>query len=51
VYAISAQRGIGADDIRSMFDADPQTAADIIRERGQQLFSDRNKRTKRVVIE
>ena len=51
VYAINAQPGISADDIRGMFDADPQTAADLIRERGQQLFSDRNKRTKRVVIE
>ena len=50
VYAISAQRGISADDIRGMFDADPQTAADIIRERGQKLYSDRRSEKKKDAI-
>lgn len=50
VYAISAQRGISADDIREMFEADPQSAADLIRERGQQLFSDRRKERKDAIV-
>ena len=50
VYAISATPGISADDIRGMFEADPQCAADIIRERGQQLFSDRRKERKDAIV-
>ena len=49
VYAISAQAGITAEDIEGMFNADPQCAADLIRERGQKLFSDRRKRTDPVI--
>jgi hypothetical protein len=41
IYLINAAEGIRADDIRAMFDADPQTAADIIREKGHQYYSDR----------
>ena len=41
IYLINAAEGIGADDIRAMFAADPQTAADIIRERGHKYYSDR----------
>jgi hypothetical protein len=38
---VNAAEGIRADDIRDMFAADPQTAADIIREKGHQYYSDR----------
>lgn len=41
IYAVSAAKGITADDIRGMFEADPQCAADIIREKGQKIYSDR----------
>jgi hypothetical protein len=41
IYLINATDGIRADDIRDMFDRDPQTAADIIRERGHRYYSDR----------
>jgi len=41
IYLVNAAEGIGADDIRDMFAADPQTAADIIREKGHQYYSDR----------
>ena len=41
IYLINAAEGIRADDIRAMFDADPQTAADIIREKGHRYYSDR----------
>ena len=41
IYIFNAQEGIGAEDIREMFDADPQTAADTIRRIGQKFYSDR----------
>jgi len=41
IYLINATEGITADDIRDMFDRDPQTAADLIRERGYCYYSDR----------
>jgi hypothetical protein len=41
IYLVNAAEGIGADDIRDMFAADPQTAADIIREKGHRYYSDR----------
>jgi hypothetical protein len=41
IYLINAAEGIRADDIRDMFAADPQTAADIIREKGHRYYSDR----------
>ena len=41
IYLITATDGITADDIRDMFDRSPQTAADLIRERGHKYYSDR----------
>jgi len=41
IYLVNAAEGIREDDIRDMFAADPQTAADIIREKGHQYYSDR----------
>jgi hypothetical protein len=41
IYLINATDGITADDIRDMFDRNPQTAADLIRERGHKYYSDR----------
>jgi hypothetical protein len=41
IYTVEATEGISADDIRDMFENSPQTAADIIRERGNCLHSDR----------
>lgn len=41
IYIITATPGITADDIRDMFEASPQTAADTIRRLGHCYFSDR----------
>lgn len=48
IYLITAVPGIDADDIRNMFEADPQGAADTIRRIGQKFYSDRE--TKKRVI-
>jgi hypothetical protein len=41
IYIVTATDGITADDIRDMFEAAPQKAADTIRRLGQCLYSDR----------
>jgi hypothetical protein len=41
IYVITAQPGITEDDIRNMFEASPQTAADTIRRIGHKHYSDR----------
>ncbi len=41
IYLVSAEAGIDAEDIRSMFEASPQAAADTIRRCGQQWYSAR----------
>jgi hypothetical protein len=41
IYTCEAVDGITAEDIREMFEADPQGAADTIRSRGHCIHSDR----------
>ena len=41
IYFVTATSGITEADIRDMFEADPQTAADTIRELGTVFYSDR----------
>ena len=46
IYIITADSGITEDDIRDMFEADPQSAADTIRRIGEKYYSDRVTREK-----
>ena len=48
IYAIGVDGTITQEDIRDMFETDPQYAADLIRERGEKIYSDR--RTRKDVI-
>jgi hypothetical protein len=41
IYIITATPGIGEDDIRNMFEADPQGSAETIRRIGEKYFSER----------
>lgn len=41
IYAIDTDASITAEDLRQQFDDNPQGMADLIRERGRQLYSDR----------
>ena len=50
VYTIQTTPGITEKDLWDMFNNDPQYAAELIRERGNQLYSDRvSKRTQLIV--
>jgi hypothetical protein len=50
IYSVEATDGITAEDIREMFEADPQSAADTIRRLGHCLHSDRAERQQVVII-
>jgi hypothetical protein len=41
VYTITVEEGITEEDIREMFERDPQGSADLIRARGRKMYSDR----------
>lgn len=43
IYTFSASDDVDIDDIREMFEANPQVAADTIRRIGHQIYSDRVK--------
>jgi len=45
IYTMNVQEGITDEDIRSMFDSDPQGSADLFRDRGNQIYSDRRDTT------
>ena len=50
IYTITAVDGITDEDIRGMFDNDPQGSADLIRDRGHRMYSDRvDKKTVKIV--
>jgi len=50
IYFIDALEGITEEDIRNMFEASPQTAADTIRERGECFYSDRVEVDRTVIV-
>jgi hypothetical protein len=45
IYTMKAVDGITDEDIRAMFDQDPQGSADLIRDRGNKMYSDRRDTT------
>ena len=49
IYIITAAAGIDENDIRAMFEANPQTAADTIRRIGEKFHSDRREENKIVI--
>ena len=50
IYFVDAVDGITEDDIRDMFLASPQTAADTIREKGIMFHSDRAEVNRTVIV-
>ena len=41
IYTMTVEEGITDEDIRGMFNSDPQGSADLIRDRGNKIYSDR----------
>jgi hypothetical protein len=50
IYAIGVDGSIDREDLVEMFDQDPQSAADLIRARGEQLYSDRRSAKEKIAI-
>jgi hypothetical protein len=50
IYFISAEEGITEEDIRDMFLASPQTAADTIRAQGECFYSNRAEVNRTVIV-
>ena len=42
IYTMTVEEGISEDDVREMFEQDPQGSADLIRDRGHKIYSDRH---------
>lgn len=49
IYSINTDDSIGKEDLTQMFEDSPQTAADLIRGRGNKLYSDRANKRDRVI--
>jgi hypothetical protein len=50
IYAIGVTGGLTQEDLVEMFAQDPQYAADLIRARGEQLYSDRRPANEKIAI-
>lgn len=50
IYTVTAQSGITAEEIKIMFEASPQIAADTIRNLGQVIYSDRADKKNVVIV-
>jgi hypothetical protein len=50
IYLVTAVPEITEQDIAEMFENSPQEAADLIRERGRQIYSDRANKSKVVIV-
>jgi hypothetical protein len=50
IYFVDAQEGITTQDIQSMFEADPQTAAETVRRLGQMFYSNRIDISDRAIV-
>ena len=50
IYTMNVAEGISDEDIRTMFESDPQGSADLIRDRGNQIYSDRENLVDRKIV-
>lgn len=50
IYTMNVVDGITDEDIRSMFESDPQGSADLVRDRGNKIFSDRADISSRKIV-
>jgi len=50
IYTMNVQEGISDEDIRGMFESDPQGSADLVRDRGNQIYSDRRDTTAMKIV-
>lgn len=49
IYSVNTDYSVTAEDMRTMFENDPQGSADLVRKRGNKLYSDRGLSQKVVI--
>lgn len=50
IYTVNMDKSISEQDIRAMFETSPQAMADLIRERGNKMYSDRVNQTQVKIV-
>ena len=50
IYTMTVAEGIADADIRNMFESDPQGSADLVRDRGNEIYSDRRNATEVKIV-
>lgn len=50
IYTMQVEYGVTEDDVREMFEQDPQGSADLIRHRGNKIYSDRVDRAETKIV-
>lgn len=50
IYSIDVDEAISEDDLRASFDENPQGMADLIRNRGTKIYSDRASEKQQVIV-
>lgn len=50
IYTVTVEDSINEDDLRTMFDNDPQGSADLVRVRGNKIYSDRVKQSEVKIV-
>ena len=50
IYTVHVAEGVSEEDVREMFHNDPQGSADLIRESGNKIYSDRINNKERLIV-
>lgn len=50
IYTMTVEDGITEDEVREMFEQDPQGSADLVRDRGNVIYSDRVDRAETKIV-
>ena len=50
IYSFSTESDIDYDDVRELFDSDPQSIVNLIRSKGRKIYSDYSPSNKKVIV-
>lgn len=50
IYSFSTDADIDYDDVRELFDSDPQSIVNLIRSKGRKIYSDYSPATKKAIV-
>lgn len=50
IYSFNTDADVSYDEIKEMFDSDPQSIVDLVRRRGRKIYSDYTPATKKAIV-